>query len=102
MSTTAPTSALLPSAGYGLRYALWLPLFGLVATGVGSRTTRKDRKAHLIAAALVCILFTGVAVQVGCGGSSAKPGTPAGQYTVTVTGQSGAVVSTTTSMLTVE
>jgi uncharacterized membrane protein len=93
VSTTAPTAALLPSAGSGLRYALWLPLFALVATGVGSRATRKDRKANLIAAALVCMLITGMAVQVGCGGSSAKPGTPPGSYTVTVMGTSGSVAS---------
>ena len=96
VSTTAPTVALLPSAGSGLRYALCLPLFGLVASGLGSRVTRKDRKANLIASALVCMLITGMAVQVGCGGSSAKPGTPAGSYTVTVMGTSGSVVSSIT------
>jgi len=102
VSTTAPTAGLLPGAVSGLRYALWLPLFGLVATGVGSRATRRDRKAHLIAAALVLMLFTGMAIQVGCGGSSAKPGTPPGQYTVTVTGTSGSVVSSASAMLTVQ
>jgi len=102
VSTTAPTAALLHSAGSGLRYALWLPLFGLVATGVGSRATRKERKALLIAAALVLMLFTGMALQVGCGGSSPKPGTPPGAYTVTVTGQSGAVVSSASATITVQ
>jgi probable HAF family extracellular repeat protein len=103
VSTTAPAAALLPRTGSGLSYALWLPLFGLVATGVGSRTTRKDEKANLIAAALVSMLFTGLVFQSACGGSSsAKPGTPAGAYTFTVTGQSGAVVSSTTTPLTVQ
>jgi len=102
VSTVAPTSALLPGAGSGLRYALWLPLFGLVATGLGFGAKRKDRKAHWIAPALVCLLLTGTAVQVGCGGGTPKPGTLPGQYTVTVTGTSGSVVSTATAMLTVQ
>jgi probable HAF family extracellular repeat protein len=102
VSTIAPTAAFLPSTGSGLRYALWLPLFGVLAPVVGSRATRKDRKAHLIAAALVCMLFVAIAVQVGCGSTSPKPGTPPGQYTVTVTGTSGSVMSSAAAMLTVQ
>jgi probable HAF family extracellular repeat protein len=102
VSTTAPTGALLPGAGSGLRYALWLPLFGLVATGAGFGSKQKNRRAKVASALLTCMLFAVLAFQLGCGGSSTSPGTPAGPYTVTATGQSGAVVSSATTTLTVQ
>ncbi len=85
VSTTAPTSALLSGAGSGLRYAFWLPLFGLALTGAGFGSKQKSRKANLIGAALIWMLFAGLVLQLACGGSP-KPGTPAGQYIITVTG----------------
>jgi hypothetical protein len=103
VSTSAPTGALLHGTDTGVRYALWLPLFGLLATAVGFGSKQKNRKAKIATAALSCMLFAGLVLQFACGsGSSSNPGTPTGAYTVTVTGQSGAVVSSTTAMLTVQ
>jgi trimeric autotransporter adhesin len=56
------------------------------------RSEPKRRKEKLTAAALACVLFAGLAFQVACGGSSnsggggGSKGTPAGTYTITVTG----------------
>jgi hypothetical protein len=88
---------LLPGAGSGLRYAFWLPLFGLAVTGAGFGSKQKSRKASLLGAALTCMLFAGLVLQPACG-STPKPGTPAGQYIVTVTGAaaSGSLVNALT------
>jgi hypothetical protein len=98
--TTAATAALVrPSTGFGLFYALCLPLMGLVTTaGFGSK--QKSRKGKLTAA-LTCMLFAGLVFQIACGSSSSSSGggsqgTPAGAYTVTVTGtySTGSLVHT--------
>jgi hypothetical protein len=87
VSTSAPRAALLPGAGSGLRYALWLPLFGLVLSGAGYGSKQKSRRVKIASAALTCMLFAGLALQLACGGgSSSNPGTPAGQFVITVTG----------------
>ena len=85
--TTAGTSR-VPS----LWYALVLPFSGiLVAFGWGKNANRK-RRMGIVASALV---LSGVIFQAACGGdkSTTPPttgGTPAGTYTITVTGTSGA------------
>ncbi len=65
-----------------------MPLLGLM--GIGSLGSKQRRiKAMLLAS----LLFLGVASQVACGGGSTSGGnrgTPAGAYTITVTGTSGA------------
>jgi len=86
--TTSGTSAHASSRSGGeLSYALWLPLLGLVSIGaLGSKPRRI--KAMLLG----CALCLGVASQLACGGSSGggNKGTPAGEYTITVTGASSA------------
>jgi uncharacterized repeat protein (TIGR03803 family) len=109
VSTIAATAAVIfPGAGSKLSYALCLPLIGLVATTVSFGSKRKSRK-RLRAGALICMLLAGFVFQVACGGSSnstggGSKGTPAGTYTITVTGtySPGSLVHTTPTMLTVQ
>jgi uncharacterized repeat protein (TIGR03803 family) len=109
VSTTAPTAAVMSSSrGSGLFYALCLPLIGLVATGVGFGSKQRSGKGKLTAAALTCMLFAGMILQVACGGGSnpsgGSSGTPTGNYTITVTGTyaTGSLVHTTPTMLKVQ
>jgi uncharacterized repeat protein (TIGR03803 family) len=110
VSTTAPTAAVMSSSrGSGLFYALCLPLIGLVATGVGFSSKQRSGKGKLTAAALTCMLFAGMILQVACGGGGSNPsggssGTPTGNYTITVTGTyaTGSLVHTTPTMLKVQ
>jgi uncharacterized repeat protein (TIGR03803 family) len=97
VGTTGPTAAaLLPRSGFGLFYAVWLPLIGLVATRVGLSSGQK-RKGKISAVVLACMLFSGLVFQAACGGGNTSTGggssgTPAGTYTITVTGTGAAGV----------
>jgi uncharacterized repeat protein (TIGR03803 family) len=88
VGTTGPTAAGWSSrTGSELFYVVWLPLIGLVATRVG--LGRGQKKEKILAATLGCTLFAGVVFQVACGGNSSgggSRGTPAGTYTITVSG----------------
>jgi len=92
VTTTGPSARVSGSShsGTALCFAVWLPLLGLV--GMGKRFGSRQRKVN--AMLLGCVLLAGVVVQVACGGSSSSgggsSGTPAGAYTITVTGTSSA------------
>lgn len=107
ISTTAATARLPHTRAY---YAAWLPFTGIGFLGLTLFTVPgKRRKTLAIALALLCL--GALALLVGCGGGTPAPydstppiatgGTPAGTYTVAVTGTSGNLSRGTTFTLTV-
>ncbi len=107
--TTGPTSTLTSSHRSGFSYALWLPLLGIVASGIGLGSGQERRRKILTTVAPAVLLFAGLASQVACGGGGGQPpppvgGTPAGTYTIAVTGTdaSGTLVHSINAMLTVQ
>jgi len=99
VSTTAATTSSLERRSNGIFYAMLLPIAGLALLGTGF-TSRKKR---LFGFLLGCVLFSTLIILPACGGSSSSgggggghAGTPAGTYTVTVTGTAGSTIHTAT------
>jgi hypothetical protein len=107
VSTTAPTEFLArPDLSRGLTpiYAIVVPIFGVALMGMGF--TSGGRRKRLLGFVIGSVLLAGLILQTACGGGSrgttSTPGTPAGNYTVTVTGSSASTQHMTSVVLTVQ
>jgi hypothetical protein len=96
INTTAPTTA-LASAVVGLFYALSLPLAAMA--WLGTDFASQKRKMRFCEWVFYAVLIAGITLVASCGGGSVTNntrqrigGTPAGAYTVTVTGTSGSSI----------
>jgi hypothetical protein len=80
----------------GPLYAVWLPVGGLALLGAGMGR-KKTRRRRWLMGVLVAGFLTLTLFQTNCGSSAPTPtttGTPAGTYTLTVSGTSGSVSHT--------
>ena len=103
ITTAAHTSAAALGTGPGSNslYAVWLLLPALLL-GTAAKASPKGRK--VLTFALMFLLLGGCLFQSACGssGPNLTTGTPAGTYSVIVTGAAGSDQHTTTVMLTVK
>ena len=107
VNTTAPMALLArPNLGRSLVpvYAMVFPILGATLLGVGF--TSNGRRKGLVGLMMCCLLIGGLAFQTACGGGSGSstgaPGTPAGNYAVTLTGSAGSTQHATSVTLTVQ
>jgi hypothetical protein len=103
VTTTAKSAAQVRRPHQALFYGLLLPIGGIICSGFRFRYIDKQGAALL---ALTGVLFFGMVFQTGCGGAEPPrdggAGTPAGTYTITVTGSSGVTQRSATVKLTVQ
>ena len=111
ITTTGASAAIVhPSKFF---YAMWLPIAGMSLIGVGFGSAG-SRGKKLLGFLMVAIVMAALLLMPACGGSSSNSGggggggctgcTPAGSYTVTITGtgtDAGATTHSTTVTLTV-
>ena len=90
--TTAASASLVSPAGFppaGIRLALWLAFFGLsgvVLLGGGPGKRRGSAVYGLLLLCMLCVVMMWSACGGGSSSSGSGGGTPAGTYTLTVTG----------------
>lgn len=97
--TTVAASAALsrPDRSNGVFFATLLPIAGLALLGAGFGTRGQQRR-KLLGFLVLGLLLAGLMILPACGGGSSSSGgggntgTPAGAYTINVTGTSGATV----------
>jgi subtilase family serine protease len=88
-TTVGPSAELVTH--WGAFYALLLPIPGLALVGAGV-SSRGSRKKKLLSFLLLWIALAGVFIMPACsssssgGGGGGNSGTPAGSYTITITG----------------
>jgi hypothetical protein len=81
---------------------MWLPIGGLALLGTGLTSRRKKLLGLLLAG----LMLSGLIFLAACGGSSSggggggHPGTPAGTYTVAITGTAGSLTHSVTPAVT--
>lgn len=94
--TTPRTTAALAPRLRGIFLAFWLPVGALARLATNFKPSRR----RLFSALLGCLLFSGLIFLAACGGGSSggggHAGTPAGAYTVTVTGALGSTTHSQT------
>jgi hypothetical protein len=109
VNTTAATADLIRpniDRSFSPIYAMVFPIFGVALVGMGFASGGR-KKNKLLGVTIGSILFAGLILQMACGGNSGGGGgggtsTPAGNYTITVTGSSGSTQHTSAVTLTVQ
>jgi hypothetical protein len=101
VTTTAPQSATLTGVPdlYGMPTGGVIMVAGVFLAGIPGKRRRRSKILGLLA---VAFLLAGVGCGGGGSGRTTVPGTPAGTFTVTVTGTSGTLTHSTTFTLTVQ
>ena len=101
--STTGSNALLPSdftGSRGLFYAMLLPIVGLAIVGRGFNSGREKLCEALLASGMIL----GLVLLSACGGGNATGGTgatPAGTYTISISGSAGSIVNISKVTLTV-
>ena len=107
LSTTGPTASLAPVSmrSRALFYAMLLPILGIAVIGAGFSSGPKK----LVGTSLACLMISGLLFLAACGGGNSgggggggTGGTPAGTYTISISGSAGAVLNATKVTLTVQ
>ena len=103
VATTNPSASLLRRSGSEMFYAMILPVFGLTLAGAGVKSSgRRSRK--ILGLLMLWMILAGLLLMPACGGGSTtgggSGGTPAGSYTITVTGTAGGASATGTPAIT--
>jgi hypothetical protein len=102
-TTTAAARLEGPLDRHNMFYATILPIFGITLLGVGMGSSNSRRK-RLFGLLMLSIVMMTLLLMPACSSSSSTvgggTGTPAGSYTITVTGTSGGATATGTPALT--